>query len=313
LGFLEENIETFNYSQEDLINSTLTHQVISSGSSSNLMPANKKQQRSKLSRKRSQEKSSNLISETKAGEVYEMNEALLSSSTTTVTTTNRLLKKHDNNNLDEDNENEEEEDDDEDFSVITSTSNKRHRHISPFPPVASSSFSPTLSAAAAATGSSRQIPITSIRSSLSSLNNNKIVNEVVSATDFYSMDSAGESSYHTANEHDEFQPTFLKHLEPVTVLDGETATLECQIVGNPTVINWYKGESATIVRDSPPNFVYVKEPNNVYKLVIKEANLKDAGHYKIVASNHFGQAYSHCKLTVNEDLRRFDRLNAAQC
>ena len=41
------------------------------------------------------------------------------------------------------------------------------------------------------------------------------------STDFYSFES-GESSYHTANEHDEFRPTFLKHLEPVTVTGKST-------------------------------------------------------------------------------------------
>ena len=41
------------------------------------------------------------------------------------------------------------------------------------------------------------------------------------STDFYSFDShesAAESSYHTANEHDESKPIILKHLESINVL-----------------------------------------------------------------------------------------------
>ena len=84
------------------------------------------------------------------------------------------------------------------------------------------------------------------------------------------MESGGESSYHTAFEHDEYQPAFLKHLEPVTVVEGESATLECQVAGNPTVITWFKGDVA--IRDSA-NYAYKKEAKNVYKLVIKVKNL----------------------------------------
>ena len=88
----------------------------------------------------------------------------------------------------------------------------------------------------------------------------------VLSTDFFSMESGGESSYHTAFEHDEYQPVFLKHLEPVTVVEGEPATLECQVAGNPTVWTWFKGD--VVIRDSP-NYMYKKESNNIYKLVIK--------------------------------------------
>lgn len=42
------------------------------------------------------------------------------------------------------------------------------------------------------------------------------MNEIQS-TDFYSFES-GESSYHTANEHEEMKPNFVKHLDSMTVL-----------------------------------------------------------------------------------------------
>ena len=54
------------------------------------------------------------------------------------------------------------------------------------------------------------------RSSFDINSSNLKMNEIQS-TDFYSFESA-ESSYHTANEHEETKPTFSKHLESMTVL-----------------------------------------------------------------------------------------------
>ena len=52
------------------------------------------------------------------------------------------------------------------------------------------------------------------KNSLDTSSSNIRINEIMS-TDFYSFESheSGESSYHTANEHEECEPKFLKHLE----------------------------------------------------------------------------------------------------
>lgn len=126
-------------------------------------------------------------------------------------------------------------------------------------------------------------------------------NDVIS-TDFYSFESARDStedSYHTANE-DELKPQILKRLEQVTVMEGESAILESKIDGKPEpIISWYKGNSN--IQDSP-NYIHLKEADHTYKLVIREANVRDSGVYKVVATNQYGQAICSCKLVVNEDL-----------
>ncbi|RNA17973.1 muscle M-line assembly unc-89-like, partial [Brachionus plicatilis] len=122
----------------------------------------------------------------------------------------------------------------------------------------------------------------------------------INMNDFYSMDSTNESSYYTANEHDDSRPKLIKALETVNVIEGESAIFECQISGNPKPgVNWYKYE--TILIDSP-DFIHLEESNDTFKLVIRETNLKDNGIYKIVASNRYGQVTSSCTLNVDEDI-----------
>ncbi len=123
------------------------------------------------------------------------------------------------------------------------------------------------------------------------------INEVLS-TDFYSFESA-ESSYHTANEHDETKPIILKQLKALKVLEGDSAVFKCSMMGNPKpVYHWYKDDDL-LIKDSP-NSIYLEDANNVYKLIIRETTLEDAGLYKFVAQNRYGQADTACTLAVTE-------------
>jgi hypothetical protein len=94
------------------------------------------------------------------------------------------------------------------------------------------------------------------------------------STDFYSFESfnnsaSGESSYHTCNEGEDAPPKFTKVLDSLTVLEGETATLEVRVTGSPRpMVLWYKGEHHTMIKDSAEH-VTLEEENNVYKLVIR--------------------------------------------
>lgn len=89
----------------------------------------------------------------------------------------------------------------------------------------------------------------------------------VNVNDFYSFESTNESSYHTANEHEETKPIIVKPLESISVLESESAELECQIIANPKPnINWYKYD--TILIDSP-DYIHLEEANDTYKLVIR--------------------------------------------
>jgi hypothetical protein len=78
-----------------------------------------------------------------------------------------------------------------------------------FPPVFSTKSESPLK------GSSSSLKKSKGSFELSSSSNLKM-NEIQS-TDFYSFES-GESSYHTANEHEEMKPNFAKHLDSMTVL-----------------------------------------------------------------------------------------------
>jgi hypothetical protein len=75
--------------------------------------------------------------------------------------------------------------------------------------------------------------------------------------------------------------------------------LECRIEANPApTLTWYKGNN-TVIYDSP-NYIHLKESNQIFKLVIREANLKDTGTYKLIASNQLGESISTCRVFVNE-------------
>ncbi len=107
--------------------------------------------------------------------------------------------------------------------------------------------------------------------------------------------------------------------------EGESAILECRLVGNPKpALQWLKGDK--VIKNST-NYVYLQDLNDSYKLVIrvslvlsrllflhfwifywefkKEANIKDSGLYKLVAMNKYGQTFSTCELSVNEGKRQF--------
>ena len=99
---------------------------------------------------------------------------------------------------------------DEDPSVVrhmTKSMKSKHEIKDGFPLVYATSESPLK-------GSSSSLKKS--RSSFDISSSNLKMNEIQS-TDFYSFESA-ESSYHTANEHEEMKPSFAKHLESLTVL-----------------------------------------------------------------------------------------------
>lgn len=103
-------------------------------------------------------------------------------------------------------------------------------------------------------------------------------------------------------------PRFTKLLESQSVSESETVTLECRLTGHPKpIVNWYKiqaghsDEPPALIKDTA-DYIYLEEDKNVYKLVIREASVRDAGIYRAVATNKCGQAVSNCRLNVSEEL-----------
>ncbi|CAF0741448.1 unnamed protein product, partial [Didymodactylos carnosus] len=98
-------------------------------------------------------------------------------------------------------------------------------------------------------------------------------------------------------------PKFIDQLSSVTVFEGSTAKLRCEVKGKPTpTIEWLKnGES--ISKDSRINESY---DDDVATLIIKKIKLEDDGEYICRASNDEGSDNSSAQLTVKAHVASAD-------
>ena len=82
-----------------------------------------------------------------------------------------------------------------------------------------------------------------------------------------------------------------------SIEDGSAARFDVRVLGQPTPkVSWYKdGEEITDVR-----FPHIKvlEEENLHSILITEGKLKDAGEYKVIASNDYGDVSSSSHLFV---------------
>ncbi|XP_071120619.1 twitchin-like isoform X18 [Mytilus edulis] len=91
------------------------------------------------------------------------------------------------------------------------------------------------------------------------------------------------------------RPDFIEHPAGVSLEDGDKATLESRISGNPEV-EWYRGHE--LIKDSA-DFQYHKE-GDMFKLIIAEVFPEDTGIYKCVAKNSSGTTTSSFYIKVEE-------------
>ncbi|KAJ1353882.1 hypothetical protein KIN20_010652 [Parelaphostrongylus tenuis] len=92
-------------------------------------------------------------------------------------------------------------------------------------------------------------------------------------------------------------PSFTKTLVEVSVVEGETATYECKVTGEPQPeIKWFKGNEQISTVDE--HFVQTKEADGTARLVIKSAKVKDSGEIRCEASNTAGTARTAAPLSV---------------
>lgn len=92
-------------------------------------------------------------------------------------------------------------------------------------------------------------------------------------------------------------PEITKPLENVTVVEGEPATLECELKGEPQPdIEWFRdGENVKESKRLRMNF-----DGKSSSLTFKPSELDDEGEYKCVARNELGSASTTAELLVSE-------------
>ena len=92
-------------------------------------------------------------------------------------------------------------------------------------------------------------------------------------------------------------PSFTAPLKDRSIEDGSAARFDVRVLGQPNPkVSWYKdGEEITDVR-----FPHIKvlEEENLHSILITEGKLKDAGEYKVTASNDYGDVSSSSHLFV---------------
>uniref|UniRef100_H3DPY6 Ig-like domain-containing protein n=1 Tax=Tetraodon nigroviridis TaxID=99883 RepID=H3DPY6_TETNG len=90
-------------------------------------------------------------------------------------------------------------------------------------------------------------------------------------------------------------PTLIVGLKNVTVTEGESLTLECQIGGQPTpVIMWFREDYQI---ESSIDF-HTSYTDGIARLVIREAFAEDSGRFSCTATNEAGTISTSCYLLV---------------
>lgn len=94
----------------------------------------------------------------------------------------------------------------------------------------------------------------------------------------FSFDAVGEA------------PFMVSEIEDMSCSEGNTAVLECTISGDPTPeVTWYYGNDSIIIRSGKYR---VEVDDKVYRLYINSFTNCDAGLYKCMARNRFGEVIS---------------------
>lgn len=90
-------------------------------------------------------------------------------------------------------------------------------------------------------------------------------------------------------------PYLFQGLKNMTVIEGESVTLECEITGHPSpTIMWFREDYHI---ESSIDFQITFE-NGIARITIREAFAEDSGHFTCTATNDAGSASSSCYLLV---------------
>jgi len=98
-----------------------------------------------------------------------------------------------------------------------------------------------------------------------------------------------------ASDMEPIKPSVQLPLKDFSVFEGKSVRLDCVIVGQPEPeVIWYHNNRP--VKEST-DFQLLFQGDRC-SLLIQEAYLEDAGHYKVVAINSAGEASSQCQLAI---------------
>lgn len=98
-----------------------------------------------------------------------------------------------------------------------------------------------------------------------------------------------------------FRPTFEQKLKSVNVVEGEDATFQVRVTGQPAPeIQWLKD---AVEIESNERYE-ISEEDGAHTLLIKNCTLKDIAKYQCVASNSMGEITSKARLDVEEHIVR---------
>ena len=91
-------------------------------------------------------------------------------------------------------------------------------------------------------------------------------------------------------------PQFSHQLDNQTVDEGSTATLECQVSGQPEpAVRWYK-EGRPI---NASQRVEMRKLDGRVRLILYGLKEHDSGRYTCIAQNHLGESSTSANLIVN--------------
>ncbi|KAK5973290.1 hypothetical protein GCK32_013682, partial [Trichostrongylus colubriformis] len=110
------------------------------------------------------------------------------------------------------------------------------------------------------------------------------------------MKTEGTSARSTISSlMEEEKPRFIKTLTNVQIMEGETATLDCVVVGRPEPeVIWFK-EERTVKEDERTHLMFTGDH---VSLTIEHAVPSDSGLYTVRARNVHGETTAFCQLKV---------------
>jgi len=98
-------------------------------------------------------------------------------------------------------------------------------------------------------------------------------------------------------------PVFVIELQPLQMMDGGKATLECRVTGRPMPVSTQWSRDGKIIEVDNTEFVSsYNDKSGDSSLTINEVFPEDAGVYMCYAENQFGHANTKARLTVEGTL-----------
>lgn len=101
----------------------------------------------------------------------------------------------------------------------------------------------------------------------------------------------------TVQAPDEISPEFVEMLQPQVIMEGESVTMTCKLVGSPApAVTWYR--NSVMIQAGPDIKVYFDTTTGLCTLEIAEVFPEDAGEIVCRAVNPFGEAMTSANLLV---------------